>query len=160
MNPTSMGFFVYKRHSHIVRLFFVNSIMKCLWVILCLLFFFSCEDKKESKDTVICASGLMEITIAKDSTLTGSWYISAIDGFENEIGPQIGKGILEGEISDGKVWINMNPRMADYNIFLNGNYSNNEYEGNWYLSTFIESDEVSGNFKINSENKYTAFIKK
>jgi len=124
-----------------------------------LLFFFSCEDKKESKDTVICASGLMEITIAKDSTLTGSWYISAIDGFENEIGPQIGKGILEGQISDGKVWINMNPRMADYNIFLNGNYSNSEYEGNWYLSTFIGSDEVSGNFKINSENKYTAFIK-
>jgi len=130
--------------------------------ILLLLVILSCEDKEESKDMVICATGLMEITIAKDSTLTGSWDISAIDGFENEIGPQIGKGMLEGQISDGKVWINMNPRIADYNIFLNGNYSNNEYEGNWYLSTFRgneDGNEVSGNFQINSENIYTAFIK-
>jgi hypothetical protein len=134
--------------------------MKPLWGILFVILIFSCEDNDEPNNMVICASGIMKINIAKDSTLTGSWDISAIDGFENEIGPQIGKGILEGEISDGKVWINMNPRMADYNIFLNGDYSNNEYEGNWYLSTFIESDEVSGNFKINSENKYTAFIKK
>ena len=136
--------------------------MKRLWFILLLLVILSCEDKEESKDMVICATGLMEITIAKDSTLTGSWDISAIDGFENEIGPQIGKGMLEGQISDGKVWINMNPRIADYNIFLNGNYSNNEYEGNWYLSTFRGNDdgnEVSGNFQINSENIYTAFIK-
>lgn len=136
--------------------------MKRLWFILLLLVILSCEDKEESKDMVICAAGLMEITIAKDSTLTGSWDISAIDGFENEIGPQIGKGMLEGQISDGKVWINMNPRIADYNIFLNGNYSNNEYEGNWYLSTFRgneDGNEVSGNFQINSENIYTAFIK-
>ncbi len=136
--------------------------MKRLWFILLLLVILSCEDKEESKDMVICATGLMEITIAKDSTLTGSWDISAIDGFENEIGPQIGKGMLEWQISDGKVWINMNPRIADYNIFLNGNYSNNEYEGNWYLSTFRgneDGNEVSGNFQINSENIYTAFIK-
>ena len=111
---------------------------------------------------VIYATGLMEIALGKDSTLTGYWDISAIDGFENEIGPQIGKGKLEGQIIDGKVWINMNPKIADYNIFLNGNYSNNEYQGNWYLSTFRgneDGNEVSGNFQINNENKYTAFIK-
>ena len=87
--------------------------MKNLWVILFVILIFSCEDNDEPNNMVICASGIMKINIAKDSTLTGSWDISAIDGFENEIGPQIGKGILEGEISDGKVWINMNPRMAD-----------------------------------------------
>ena len=86
---------------------------------------------------VICASGLMEITIAKDSTLTGSWDISAIDRFENEIGPQIGKGILEGQINmNGRKNLIQRWVVLDYNIFLNGNYSNNEYEGNWYLSTF------------------------
>ena len=97
--------------------------MNRLWIILSLLFFFSCEDKEDSKDMVISATGLIEITIRKDSTLTGSWDITATDSFENKIGPQIGKGILEGQINNGKVWINLNPRIADYNIILYGNYS-------------------------------------
>ena len=128
---------------------------------LLLFFFFSCEDKQDSKDLVVCASGLMQISIAKDSTLTGSWNIAAKEGFdEDKIGPQIGTGILEGQISNGKVWINMNPRIADYNIFLTGNYSGDLYEGKWYLSTFRGDDEPSGNFEINSENEYTAFIER
>ena len=134
--------------------------MKDLWIILPLLFFFCCEDKKDSKGLVVCANGLMQISIANDSTLTGSWNIAAKEGFEDKIGPQIGKGILEGQISNGKVWINLNPRMADYNIFLTGNYSGNIYEGKWYLSTFRGDDEPSGNFEINSENEYTAFIER
>ena len=134
--------------------------MNRLWIILSLLFFFSCEDKEDSKDMVISATGLIEITIRKDSTLTGSWDITATDGFENKIGPQIGKGILEGQINNGKVWINLNPRIADYNIILYGNYSSNVYEGKWYLSTFRGNDEPSGNFEINSENEYTAFIER
>tara|TARA_B000000475_G_C15981055_1_gene441020 strand:+ start:1104 stop:1508 length:405 start_codon:yes stop_codon:yes gene_type:complete len=134
--------------------------MNRLWIILSLLFFFSCEDKEDSKDMVISATGLIEITIRKDSTLTGSWDITATDSFENKIGPQIGKGILEGQINNGKVWINLNPRIADYNIILYGNYSSNVYEGKWYLSTFRGNDEPSGNFEINSENEYTAFIER
>ena len=67
----------------------------------------------------------LKINIAKDSTVTVSWDITAVDGFSQEdIGPQIGKGELAGNIKDGQIWINMNPRIADYNIFLNGYYSN------------------------------------
>ena len=63
----------------------------------------------------------LKINIAKDSTVTVSWDITAVDGFSQEdIGPQIGKGELAGNIKDGQIWINMNPRIADYNIFLNG----------------------------------------
>lgn len=108
---------------------------------------------------LICASGSMKIIIAKDSTITGSWDIAAVNGFtEKEIGPQIGKGQLEGYIKDGTMQINMNPRIADYNIFLNGNYSNENVIGNWYLSVKAD-DNTSGSFKINNENKYTAYIK-
>lgn len=139
--------------------------MKRLWFILFVttFIFVSCEDKKDSKDRVICATGFIEINIAKDSTLTGSWDISSVDGYSTEdIGPQIGKGELAGNIKDGQIWINMNPRIADYNIFLNGYSSNDGYSGSWYLSVFRgqnEGDDISGSFEINNENKYTAYIK-
>ena len=110
---------------------------------------------------LICASGSIKINIAKDSTITGSWDIAAVNGFtEKEIGPQIGKGQLEGYIKDGAIQINMNPIIADYNIFLNGNYSNENVIGNWHLSAFRPSgDDAFGSFEINNENKYTAYIK-
>jgi len=138
--------------------------MKRLWVILFVttLIFTSCEDKKNTKDSVICATGFIEINIAKDSTITGSWDIAAVNGFTSrEIGPQIGKGQLEGYTKNGQMQINMNPRIADYNIFLNGYSSNDSYSGNWYLATFRgqdEGDDISGSFEINSNNKYTAYI--
>ncbi|MGY8780601.1 MAG: hypothetical protein ACKVJJ_02950 [Fidelibacterota bacterium] len=135
--------------------------MKRSWFILFTFLIYSCEDKGKSNNMLICASGSMKIIIAKDSTITGSWDIAAVNGFtEKEIGPQIGKGQLEGYIKDGTMQINMNPRIADYNIFLNGNYSNENVIGNWYLSKFRPSDDdASGSFKINNENKYTAYIK-
>ena len=117
---------------------------------------------------VICAFGFIEINIAKDSTITGSWDIAAVNGFTNDysdsnkvfIGPQIGTGQLAGNIKDGQIQINLNPRIADYNIFLNGNYSNENVIGNWHLSVFRgPDDDVSGSFEINNENKYTAYIK-
>ncbi len=77
----------------------------------------------------------LKINIAKDSTVTVSWDITAVDGFSQEdIGPQIGKGELAGNIKDGQIWINMNPRIADYNIFLNGYYSNDGLHGRKTIS--------------------------
>ena len=135
--------------------------MKGLWFILFTFLIYSCEDKEKANNMLICASGSIKINIAKDSTITGSWDIAAVNGFtEKEIGPQIGKGQLEGYIKDGAIQINMNPIRADYNIFLNGNYSNENVIGNWHLSAFRPSgDDAFGSFEINNENKYTAYIK-
>ena len=149
--------------------------VKYIFFVLFTIPIFSCEDKENSKNPinipdgmVICATGFIEITIATDSTVTGSWDITAADGFTNYysdsnkvfIGPQIGTGQLAGNIKDGQIWINMDPRIADYNIFLNGNYSNEKVIGNWHLSVFRgPDDDVSGSFEINNENKYTAYIK-
>ena len=119
---------------------------------------------------VICATGFIEMTIATDSTVTGSWDIKAADGFTNYysdsnkvfIGPQIGTGQLAGNIKDGQIQINMNPRIADYNIILNGNYSNENITGNWHLDVWrslYDLSGVSGSFEMNNENEYTAFIK-
>ena len=133
--------------------------MKRLCVILSLIFSFSCEDKENSnvtykytaffaKSLVICASGFMEMIIDTDSTITGSWDISAADGFsEKEIGPQIGTGKLVGSIKAGKIFINLNPGWADNNIYLNADYFIDQFEGSWLWSTFI-GPSASGSFGI------------
>ena len=133
--------------------------MKSFWLILSLIFAFSCEDKENSNGTyeytayfakslVICANGSMEMTIATDSTITGSWDISAADGFsEKEIGPQIGTGKLEGSIKAGKIFINLNPEWADNNILLNADYSKDQFGGSWVWSTF-RGPSASGGFGI------------
>jgi|TARA_B110000263_G_scaffold146852_1_gene127375 hypothetical protein len=78
--------------------------MKRLWAILFTILIISCEDKENSKNMVICATGFVKINIGKDSTVTGSWDITAVDGFSQEdIGPQIGKGELAGNIKDGQI---------------------------------------------------------
>jgi len=134
--------------------------MKRLLLILFVVLIFSCEDNDEPNNMVICASGIMTINIAKDSTITGSWDIVGVNSFtEKDIGPQIGKGQLDGYIKDGKIQLNMNPKIADNNIFLNGNYSNENIIGNWHLSEFRASgNSPSGSFEINNQNKYTAYI--
>jgi hypothetical protein len=133
--------------------------MKSIWLILCLLFAFSCDDKENSNGTykytayfgkslAVCASGFIEMTIAIDSTITGSWEISAANEFsEKEIGPQIGTGKLEGSIKAGKIFINLNPGWADNNIFLNADYSKDQFKGSWLWSTFI-GPSASGSFGI------------
>ena len=133
--------------------------MKSIWLILCLLFACSCEDKENSNGTykytayfgkslVVCASGFIEMTIAIDSTITGSWEISAANKYsEKEIGPQIGTGKLEGSIKSGKIFINLNPGWADNNIFLNADYSKDQFKGSWLCSTFI-GPSASGSFGI------------
>ena len=46
----------------------------------------------------------LKINIAKDSTVTVSWDITAVDGFSQEdTGPQIGKSELVGNIKDGQI---------------------------------------------------------
>jgi hypothetical protein len=133
--------------------------MKSIWLILCLLFACSCEDKENSnniyeytayfaRNLVVCASGAIEMTIATDSTITGSWDISPADGFsEKDIGPQIGTGKLEGNIKAGKIFINLNPEWIDNNILLNADYSKDQFAGSWVWSTFI-GPTSSGSFGI------------
>ena len=133
--------------------------MKSIWLILCLLFACSCEDKENSNGTykytayfgkslVVCASGFIEMTIAIDSTITGSWEISAANKYsEKEIGPQIGTGKLEGNIKAGKIFMNLNPGWADNNIFLNADYSKDQFKGSWLWSAFI-GPSASGSFGI------------
>ncbi|HSP89051.1 MAG TPA: hypothetical protein VLN45_13020 [Ignavibacteriaceae bacterium] len=81
------------------------------------------------------SKGWIKIGI-KDSTIFGSWEIDKIGNPQN-IGPQIGKGELEGNFSDNKMVIGLNPDYVDNNIVLDGSLKENKLTGKWYYSSFI-----------------------
>ena len=131
-----------------------------LVIISCFLFISSCDkeenkvdnfnDKYEytayvAKSLVICANGILDMSIDSDSTIAGTWNINSGAGFsEKEVGPQVGTGELEGQIEKGKILLNLNPDWADNNIFLQGQYAEDQFGGNWIWSTIIGQTALGG----------------
>ena len=83
-------------------------------------------------------AALVEGTLSfsiKDSSITGSWHLSAIGNAQN-IGPQVGFGEMRGGIYTGEIRLNLNPRMVDNNVFLFGQFEGNGFHGEWMWLTF------------------------
>ncbi len=82
--------------------------------------------------------------------ITGTWQLSRTDDTA-QIGPQVGTGTLEGTVSEkNEIVINLNPGIADDNIFLVGRFDNDLYgnfSGEWTYSTFIGPTE-QGTFEV------------
>ena len=73
--------------------------------------------------------------------IRGTWnFEQHLDG-EHHLGPQIGKGDLEGSMRpDGQFWIGLNPGVADNNVNLTGHFVGGRYgdfEGDWAYSTLF-----------------------
>jgi hypothetical protein len=89
----------------------------------------------DSLGTVI-SRGWLKIIIKDSTNVSGSWEINKV-GNPLNIGPQIGKGELEGSFNDSLLAIELNPDMVDNNVGLIGKYENNKYTGKWYWITLI-----------------------
>ena len=76
--------------------------------------------------------------IRKDSAaITGTWELEAVGSPQN-IGPQVGRGSLEGWINhDRTVHLNLNPGWADNNVFLSGKLEEGFIHGTWSWSTIV-----------------------
>jgi hypothetical protein len=74
--------------------------------------------------------------------LQGRWVLRArAEG----VGPQDGQGTLGGTAErDGTFYVNLNPEMADNNVFLRGAFQDERarMEGEWSYTTFV--GEVAG----------------
>lgn len=81
----------------------------------------------------------------EDSILiNGSWRFDRV-GEEMDIGPQIGSGQFTGGIEAERIWMNLNPNMADNNVFLSGNMNGDRITGSWTWSGFA-GPIASGSF--------------
>jgi hypothetical protein len=87
--------------------------------------------------------GQLDLTFHDDSTMTGSWMIGwAPDADQNtQVGPQVGEGTLMGLLAADGVVLDLNPNVADDNVFLSGAFDLQTVPpglvGDWTHSTLL-----------------------
>jgi hypothetical protein len=78
-------------------------------------------------------TGYLWIKSIDSTSVKGSWDFKLVSNQEN-IGPQIGKGVFEG-VTDmrGSLSLNLNPGWIDNNVILDGNtFLPYRFEGAWH----------------------------
>jgi hypothetical protein len=80
--------------------------------------------------------GTIQIDSLSAQNVSGHWNFHAVGDERNDIGPQIGSGTFTGSFDGAALNINLNPQMADNNVFLNGTFSGNTIRGEWSFSGF------------------------
>ena len=91
------------------------------------------------------ARGWLTIVTSDSSALSGEWHVKGVDGAER-IGPQIGDGNLIGGLSNDRAWVELNPKVRNNNLQLNGTLDRSQFTGQW---TWISYNGIAnqGTFK-------------
>lgn len=79
--------------------------------------------------------GTLSITSVEADSLNGNWQFHKVRR-GGKIGPQVGTGKLIGQITDGQIYINLNPNMADNNVHLRGTLEGRRFHGTWSFDGF------------------------
>ena len=79
--------------------------------------------------------GWFTMVFSDTGTLSGEWHFLPI-GSRDDIGPQIGDGQLTGSVIDTMLYVNLNPKYVDRNVFLSGRLDTVFYHGTWVWDTF------------------------
>ncbi|HSB54671.1 MAG TPA: hypothetical protein VLD58_09955 [Gemmatimonadales bacterium] len=92
--------------------------------------------------------GEIDIRVADDSTVGGSWNIRWAPGADTTalVGPQVGSGVLRGSFTDSTLVLQLNPNMADNNVSLLAARGPKGYTGRWQWST-IAGPTAGGAFE-------------
>ena len=80
--------------------------------------------------------GWFQLSYSDSSNIYGEWYFYPV-GNPQSIGPQIGEGEFVGGIDEERIWIELNPKMRDNNVFLSGSFYSGKYQGKWQWITFV-----------------------
>jgi hypothetical protein len=87
--------------------------------------------------------GTLQLAFSPDSSVTGSWAIDwAPDAdTDTEVGPQVGEGTLQGRWGADGLFLDLNPGVADNNVFLAGTLVRDipapQLAGDWSHSTLV-----------------------
>jgi len=73
--------------------------------------------------------------------IKGNWELKKV-GNQERIGAQVGSGDLIGSVTNGEVYINLNPNINDANVILKGKVEGKRFHGTWsfkgYAGTISE----------------------
>ena len=104
----------------------------------------------DEADRAVVAGTLYVVYLPSDvldepDRLQGRW---ALDATAEGVGPQDGTGALEGTIGGGAVSVNLNPGMADDNVYLHGRFEDDRARmtGEWSYATFA-GPQAGGRFE-------------
>lgn len=89
----------------------------------------------DSSGTAI-VEGWLIMNLKDSSQIIGKWHFEKI-GNPQDIGPQVGNGVLEGGVKQNEMWVELNPQFRDNNLQLIGSMENNKYSGTWQWISFI-----------------------
>lgn len=79
--------------------------------------------------------GVISISFVDSVAVKGEWALEK-NGPSDNIGPQIGAGLLTGMVDGRDVSINLNPGWVDNNVVLQGTFENDRLRGRWSWITF------------------------
>jgi len=102
----------------------------------------------EDTAMVTLAEGTLNVTNIKDSAISGTYNFSKVYN-SNFPGYSSMRGNFSGYInfSNSKVFLNMNPKVSDNNIFINLYITKTSLVGEWTYSTF-SGVRSRGNFRV------------
>jgi hypothetical protein len=80
--------------------------------------------------------GLLQLNEVSTTRVSGSWELARIGSPTIQVGPQVGTGTLEGSFDGAVLSINLNPGVADNNVFLTGTFQGDTIRGQWSFSGF------------------------
>ena len=80
--------------------------------------------------------GTLVIQLDASNHVSGFWVLEQTDPEARMIGPQVGEGTLVGGMDGPEIWMNLNPEMADNNVFLRGVLSGGDINGQWEFVGF------------------------
>ncbi|MGH2574414.1 MAG: hypothetical protein ACRDFC_01805 [Ignavibacteria bacterium] len=103
---------------------------------------FTIYDSTEGK----IGEGILEIKKNDNNILSGIYKIMKYPDVFPDYWPK--EGFFEGNYNsnDNKIFLNMNPKLADNNVFINASRQNDSLFGKWSYSTIL-GESASGVFK-------------
>ena len=82
------------------------------------------------------SSGWFSLVEEDSASFSGEWHFTAF-GNPEDIGPQIGDGVLVGSREADTLRIGLNPQYMDNNVSLCGVFDGRTYEGGWLHSSYL-----------------------
>ncbi|HTY09547.1 MAG TPA: hypothetical protein VMF88_00620 [Bacteroidota bacterium] len=97
----------------------------------------------------VLVRGWLKFAVADSTSLSGEWHFAPV-GTPERIGPQTGDGNLVGGVNGEKIWIELNPKVRNNNLQLNGTLAKGRLAGQW---TWISNDGMANQGTFSAEQK-------
>jgi hypothetical protein len=95
---------------------------------------------------VLAVIGTLTMARSDSTRIVGTWALEGVSSIDS-VGPQVGTGMLAGELKSSKLTLDLNPGWRDHNVILTGSIEGEKIVGSWMWITFA-GPRTSGTFEV------------